>query len=284
MPDRYGCRSMVGPLRRVLVRRPSVPACARWKEYGWRAEPDPAALVREHEAFCAILDGAGCEVVVADPLDADPDAVYAFDPVLVTEYGAVLMRPGKPGRRDEPAAVARELERAGVPVAATVGEPAVAEGGDFIRLDEATMLAGRGYRTSVDGIAAVARSLPDVETLTFDLPHWHGEAEVMHLLSLFSPLSTDLVVAYPPLLPVALSQLLAEREIEIVPVPDEEFESMGTNVLALGPRVALALDGNPVTRDRLVAAGVEVLVYEGRELSLKGEGGPTCLTMPLLRG
>jgi N-dimethylarginine dimethylaminohydrolase len=122
-----------------------------------------------------------------------------------------------------------------------------------------------------------------VEALTFDLPHWHGEDEVMHLLSLFSPLDRDLVVAYPRLLPVALAQLLAEREIEIVPVPDEEFESMGTNVLALAPRVALALDGNPVTRDRLVAAGVEVLVYEGTELSLKGDGGPTCLTMPLLR-
>ena len=170
-----------------------------------------------------------------------------------------------------------------MPVAATVDEPAVAEGGDFIRLDETTLLAGRGYRTSPAGIEAVAQALPGVETLTFDLPYWHGETEVMHLLSLLSPLDADLVVAYPPLLPVALAQLLAERGIEIVPVPDEEFESMGTNVLALAPRVALAIDGNPVTRDRLVAAGVEVLVYEGRELSLKGDGGPTCLTMPLLR-
>jgi dimethylargininase len=283
MPDLYGYRSMVEPLRRVLVRRPSVPACARWEEYGWRAKPDAAALLREHEALCAILEGAGCDVVVAEPMDADPDAVYAFDPAFVTEHGAILMRPGKAGRRAEPAAVAHDLESAGVPVAATVDEPSIAEGGDFIRLDEATLLAGCGYRTSPAGIEAVARSLPGVETLTFDLPHWHGEREVMHLLSLLSPLDADLVVAYPPLLPVALAQLLADREIEIVPVPDEEFESMGTNVLALGPRVALALDGNPITRDRLVAAGVEVFVYEGRELSLKGDGGPTCLTMPLLR-
>ena len=127
----------------------------------------------------------------------------------------------------------------------------MAEGGDFIRLDERTLLAGRGYRTSADGIDAVARLLPGVETLVFDLPHWRGESEVMHLLSLLSPLDADLVVAYPPLLPVALAQLLAERGIEIVPVPDEEFEIMGTNVLALAPRVALALEGNPVTRARL---------------------------------
>jgi N-dimethylarginine dimethylaminohydrolase len=279
----FGCRSMTDPLRRVLVRLPSVVACARWREYGWRAEPEPAALLREHERFCAILESAGAEVVVAEPLDGDPDAIYAFDPALVTEHGAILLRPGKEGRRAEPGAAAVALEHAGVPVAGALASPVVAEGGDLIRLDEATLLAGRGYRTSPEGIDAVSALLPGVETLAFDLPHWHGEGEVMHLLSLLSPLDVDLVVAYPPLLPVALAQLLAERGIEIVPAPDDEFLTMGTNVLTLAPRVALALDGNPVTRARLEAAGVEVLVYEGRELSVKGDGGPTCLTLPLLR-
>jgi dimethylargininase len=279
----YGCRSMVDPLRRVLVRRPSIPACALWREYGWRSEPDPAALLREHDRFCTILEGVGADVVVAEPLDDDPDAIYAFDPGLVTEHGAILLRPGKTGRRGEPAAAAADLARADVPVAGTVADPLIAEGGDFVRLDGDTLLAGRGYRTTPDGIDAVAALLPGVETLTFDLPHWHGQDEVMHLLSLLSPLDTDLVVAYPPLLPVALAQLLATRGIEIVPVPDDEFPTMGTNVLALAPRVALALAGNPVTRARLEAAGVELHVYEGRELSLKGDGGPTCLTMPLLR-
>jgi N-dimethylarginine dimethylaminohydrolase len=275
---------MTDPLRRVLVRRPSVAACALWREYGWRAEPDPAALLLEHEQFCSILEESGAEIVVAEPLDGDPDAVYAFDPGLVTERGAILLRPGKDGRRLEPARVEHDLEQAGVPVVTTVEEPAVAEGGDFIRLDAHALLAGHGYRTNPAGIDAVAQSLPGVALHVFDLPHWHGESEVMHLLSLLSPLDADLVVAYPPLLPVALAKLLTARGIEIVAVPDDEFQTMGTNVLALGPRVALALDGNRETRRRLTAAGVEVLVYEGRELSLKGDGGPTCLTMPLLRG
>jgi N-dimethylarginine dimethylaminohydrolase len=280
----YGCRSMTDPLRRVLVRRPSVGACTLWEEYGWRAAPDPTALLLEHERFCAVLEEAGAEIVLAEPLDDDPDAIYTFDPGFVAESGAVLMRPGKEGRRQEPSRAARDLEAAGVPIAGTVPEPAVAEGGDFIRLDERTLLAGRGYRTSAAGIDAVSQLLPDVGLHVFDLPHWRGESEVMHLLSLLSPLDADLVVAYPPLLPVALAQLLEARGIEIVAVPDDEFPSMGTNVLALAPRVALALDGSPVTRARLTAAGVEVLVYEGKELSLKGDGGPTCLTMPLLRG
>src|SRR5207248_8073804 len=126
-------------------------------------------------------------------------------------------------------------------------------------------LAGRGYRTNSDGIRALER-LTGLETLVFDLPHWHGPGEVMHLLSLLSPLAPDLVVAYPPLLPVRLAQLLEERGIEIVEVPDEEFESMGANVLALAPQVALAVDGNPETRRRMEQAGVRIQVYDGTEL------------------
>jgi N-dimethylarginine dimethylaminohydrolase len=274
---------MFESLRRVLVRRPSVPACALWREYGWRAEPDSARLLAEHEAFWALLAASGAEVVVAEPLEDDPDAIYTFDPGLVTEDGAILLRPGKPKRRREAETVEADLVRAGVAIAGRLRDPGIAEGGDFIRLDERTLLAGRSYRTNEDGIRQVGDLLSDVETIAFDLPHWHGTEEVMHLLSLLSPLDIDLVVAYPPLLPVSLMQLLAGRGVEIVPVPDDEFHTMGTNVLALAPRRALALDGNPATRRRLETAGVEVQVYQGKELSLKGDGGPTCLAMPLLR-
>jgi dimethylargininase len=274
---------MTGPLRRVLVRAPRADDLRLWREYAWRAEPDPVAIAREHEAFCELLAGAGAEVVLAQgTIAGDPDAIYVYDPALIAEPGAILLRPGKAGRRGEVEALGADLEAAGVPVAGRLEEPGLAEGGDLIRLDERTLLAGRGYRTNSDGIWALEQAT-GLETLVFDLPHWHGEDEVMHLLSLLSPLADDLVVAYPPLLPTRLAQLLGERGIEIVAVPDEEFESMGANVLALAPRVALVVDGNPATRRRLERAGAEVLVYEGKELS-KGDGGPTCLTCPLLRG
>jgi N-dimethylarginine dimethylaminohydrolase len=275
---------MVEPLRRVLLRPPDPVALGRWPEYGWRKAPDAARIAGEHEALCELLRAAGVEVVLADPLADDPDAVYTFDPALITEEGAVLLRPGKELRRVEVTAAEQAFASAGIPVAGRLAAPATAEGGDFIRLDAETMLAGRGYRTNSDGIWAVERLLPGVEALVFDLPHWHGEHEVLHLLSLLSPIDADLAVAYLPLLPVRLAQLLRERGVELVPVPDEEFDSMGANVLALAPRVALALDGNHETRRRLERAGVEVLVYRGEELSRKGEGGPTCLTLPLLRG
>jgi N-dimethylarginine dimethylaminohydrolase len=272
---------MTAPLRRILVRSPG--DTERWAEHGWRAAPDPARLAREHEAFCALLEAAGAEVVVAGPVAGNPDAIYAYDPALVADTGALLLRPGKPERLSEVEPMRAALEAAGVPVAATLEAPATAEGGDTMWLDDRTLLAGRGYRTNDAGIAALADALPGVEVVAFDLPHYHGRAEVMHLLSLISPLADDLAVAYPPLLPVRLVELLEAREVELVAVPDEEFDSLGCNVLALGPRVALALAGNDLTRRRLEAAGVEVLTYEGEDLSRKGDGGPTCLTRPLLR-
>jgi dimethylargininase len=280
----YGCQGMTGQLRRVLVRPPRAQNLSAWQDYGWRAEPDAARIAQEHEAFCELLGSAGAEVIAGDvPADGNPDSIYAYDPALVGEEGAILLNPGKAGRRGEPAAIARELAAAGVPVAAQVGGTAFVEGGDTCWLGERTLLVGRGYRTNDAGIAALAEALPDVEVLSFDLPHYHGAGEVLHLMSLISPLDDDLAVVYLPLLPVRLAELLAERGIRTVEVPDDEFETMGPNVLALGPRVALALEGNPVTRKRMEAAGVEVLVYEGDELSRKGDGGPTCLTRPILR-
>ena len=274
---------MTGELQRVLVRAPRAEDLHGWQACGWRSEPDATAIVCEHEALCSLLESAGAEVLFAESAaPGNPDAIYTYDPALVSDEGALLLNPGKEIRRGEPSALGEDLERAGVPIAARLNGTEWAEGGDFCWLDERTLLAGRGYRTSSDGIWAVDRLLNGVEVLVFDLPHWHGRNEVMHLLSLLSPVAEDLVVAYPPLLPVRLAQLLEERGIEIVPVPDEEFESMGTNVLALAPRVALMVDGNPETRRRLEKAGVKVLVYEGEELS-KGDGGPTCLTRPILR-
>ena len=280
----YGARSMTAPLRRVLVRPPQPADGLRWREYGWRAEPDAGAAAAEHEALREILAGAGAEVIVAEGEQGNPDAIYAYDPVLVGERGAVLLRPGKDGRLGEPAALEATLADAGVPVAARIEAPGTIDGGDTLWLDRDTLLVGRGYRTNASGVQQLQAAFADAEVLSYDLPHWHGRAEVMHLMSLISPLDDDLALVYPRLAPVRLLELLAERDIDTVEVPDDEFESMGPNVLALGPRLALALEGNDETRRRMEAAGVEVLVYKGDEISRKGDGGPTCLTRPVLRG
>jgi dimethylargininase len=275
---------MTAPLRRVLVRAPRPEDAALWQAYGWRFEPDPGAMAEEHEAFRELVGADGAEVVPGEtPHGPDPDAIYTYDPAIVSHAGAILLRPGKEGRRGEPDAMAADFVEAGVPIAGRLEAPALAEGGDTVWLDERTFLVGIGYRTNGAGVAALRELLPGVDVVAFDLPHYHGPGEVMHLMSFLSPLDVDLAVVYLPLMPVRLVELLHEREIELVEVPDEEFESMGPNVLALGPRVGLALAGNDETRRRMERAGVDVRVYKGDHISRPGDGGPTCLTRPLLR-
>jgi dimethylargininase len=270
-----------GALERVLVRPPHANDIPSWRQLGWRDEPDAAGLAAEHEAFCTILEDAGAEVVRADGKRGSLDAIYTYDPLLIADGGALLLRPGKLERRDEPEALLPAL--AGVPIVGALQEPALVEGGDTLWLDDHTLVVGRSYRTNDAGIEALRTALPNVEVIAVDLPHLNGRGEVLHLLSLLSPLDDDLVVGYPPLMPVPLVELLEERGIEIVVVPADEFETQGPNVLALAPRVGLALEGNDRTRERLARAGVEVLVYRGDEISRKGDGGPTCLTQPLAR-
>jgi N-dimethylarginine dimethylaminohydrolase len=278
----YGCESMVAKLERVLVRRPDEASCELWLDYGWRSAPDFGKLLREHDALCALLESAGAEIVYGGTVPSGLDAIYTFDPAIVSRRGAVVLRPGKDLRLPEAAAIADDMAAAGIPVLATLEAPATADGGDTIWLDDRTLLVGRGYRTNALGVAALRAALPDVDVIEFDLPYFHGSDEVMHLLSLVSPVSHEVAVAYLPLMPVRLVQLFEARGIRLVEVPAEEFETMGPNVLALEPGVALALERNRETRRRLERAGIEVLTYEGTELSM-GDGGPTCLTRPLLR-
>ena len=228
-----------GPLRRIYVRAPREEDTANWEAYGWHERPDPVAAAAEHERLRLTLAATGAEVILgATPVPGDPDAIYAYDPALPTDRGVILLRPGKQGRRSEPAALGLDLAEAGLEVIATLEDPATAEGGDMFFLDERTLLVGVGYRTNTSAVKGLRELLGPhgVEVVAFDLPHFHGPVECLHLMSFISPLDADLVVGYLPMMPTRLVQLLEHRGIRIVEVPDEEFPTMGPNVLALGPR------------------------------------------------
>jgi dimethylargininase len=279
----FGGQTMVERLRRVLVRVPEPESLTRWAEYGWRAPPDPGRLLAEHEQLCALLADFGAEVVVGrTTVEGNPDAIYAHDTSLISDAGAIVLRPGKELRRGEIPAAAADLRAAGVPVIASLDDPACAEGGDIVWLDEETLLVAWSYRTNGAGIGALKDALPGVEVVALDLPHHRGANSVLHLMSVISMLDRDLALVYPPLGPVRLLELLSEHGIRTIEVPDEEFDTLGPNVLALAPRIVLAADGNPQTRRRMERSGVAVSVYSSSELA-KGDGGPTCLTRPLLR-
>ena len=283
----YGSQSMVDELKRVLVRRPDEAfGNADPDHWHYTSKPDLAGARVEHDALVATLRDFGCEVVFHNAsLPAHADAIFTHDPVIVTDAGAIVLRMGKAQRRGEEAAIAATLEDLGVPILATLEDEATAEGGDLMWLDHDTLAVGRSYRTNAEGFRQLTAALRPLgaKTIEVQLTHAGGPAACLHLMSMISMIDHDLAVVYMPLLPVPFVEELQERGIELVQVPEEEYPTMGPNVLALAPRRCLMLENNPGTKARLEAAGCKVLTYRGNELSLKAEGGATCLTRPLLR-
>jgi N-dimethylarginine dimethylaminohydrolase len=277
----YGVRSMSAPLRRVLTVRPSV--TGDFAGAGWR-QPDTDELLREHEAFTELLAALGVEVVRAEAPEGLVDACFAYDPVFVTGAGAIELRMAKPARQHEPDFLATEVEKAGVPVLGRLTGAATADGGDMFWLDEATLAVGRGYRTNAEAHRQLAGLLaPEGVTVErADLPHHLGAAHVMHLMSVVSPVAPDLAVVFEPLAPVPLLELLADRGYRTLPADPDELDDQGCNVLAVRPGVVVMAATAPRTRANLERAGVEVHTYAASQLN-KGDGGPTCLTRPLLR-
>ena len=288
MTQHYGGQSMVAPLQTVLVRRPDEAfGAADPLLWHYAEQPYSPLAQQEHDAFVNTLLGNGVEVVYHDaPLPDHADAIFVHDPVLVTDRGAVILRMGKRLRAGEEEAMARTLQRLGVPIHYRLSGAAKAEGGDLLWLDERTLCVGLGFRTNEAGFAQLGEALDGsgVSLVPVHLPYYEGPEACLHLMSLISLVDTDLAVIYRPLLPVPFYRLLVERGIELIDVADEEFATMGTNVLALGPRNCVMLDHNHETRAALEAAGCRVTTYRGDEMSLKAEGGATCLTRPILRG
>ncbi len=271
--------SMVAPLRRVVVKAPSEAfrspetIAAQWKDLDYLRAPDLDIAARHHRTFVSLLTRAGAEPLYLSADDRTGlDSLYVHDPVLMTGHGAVIFQTGKPARRGEGPAIEDAFRKWNVPILGKIDGDATAEAGDMLWLDEHTLLAGRGFRTNAEGLQALRGILgpTGVQVISFDMPCWNGVNEVLHLQSFIS-------------LPVAMFELLQKRGVRTIDVPDSEYDSLGCNILAIAPRNAVMVAGNPVTRSRLVAAGCQVSEFDGSEICLPGSGGPTCLTRPILR-
>ncbi len=274
------------PLRRALLRPPAVEVdtpeeIARW---GYQRARDLAAAREQHRAFADHLRAEGADVVIHDaPVPGCADACYACDPALMTRDGAIILRMGKPQRAAENAAMASALSLAGVPVRGRIDAPGVVEGGDCIWIDETTLCVGEGYRTNAQGISQLAALLPEARVVDIQLPHFNGPAECMHLQSLFSFVDVDKAVIHLPITPVRLVTALEARGIGFLPLPVEEFDSLGSNILCTAPGRVVIAAGNPRTVALMRSAGVRVTEMDADDLMWVGTGGPTCLTLPLLR-
>ncbi|MEO6358230.1 MAG: arginine deiminase family protein, partial [Ferruginibacter sp.] len=236
--------------------------------------------------FEDILKKQGADIFYFPEDDAvNMDSVYCRDAAVATDAGMILCNMGKEARKQEPLAERKAFEANGFKILGSITAPGTLEGGDVAWLDEHTLAVGHGYRTNAEGIRQLTALLKplNVEVITVPLPHYKGPSDVFHLMSILSPVDTKLAVIYSPLMPVVFRELLLQRGYGLVEVPDEEFDSMGCNVLAMAPGNCLMVDGNPITKAALEKAGCTVTVYKGAEISVKGGGGPTCLTRPVYR-
>ena len=277
----FGVTSMTTNLRRVAVRPPS--ARGDYEVAHWAQPLDMSLLVDQHAAFVELLAELGCEIDVLDPADDMPDAIFTYDPCFVVGNGFIEFQGAKEARTGEPPLLAAELESRGIPRIGRLSGDATADGGDLFWLDDSTLAVGRSYRTNDEAIEQVRSMLgPEVSIDAFDLPHDQGPEFCLHLMSVVSPIRDDLAVVYERLAPVRLLEALRSRGVELLALPDEDYATLGCNVLTVRPGVAVIASGNDATVQLLRSHGVEVHVYEASEIS-KGEGGPTCLTRPLLR-
>lgn len=281
----------VGRIKRLLLRHAEqvfvdeATIADQWQTLNYLGPPDFASACAEYQRFTSLIKGFG---VTVEFLPADDrlglDAIYVRDASVVAPGGMVITNMGKPARAAEPMVAAEAFDSLDIPIKGFINGDGRLEGGDVVWLDARTVAVGHGYRTNAEGIRQYARLLGvDVEVLVVPLPHWKGPQDVFHLMSIVSPLDKDLALAYSPLLPVPFREALLARNIRLIEVPTEEFESLGCNVLTIAPRRCVVLAGNPRTRATLEREGVEVHEFEGKEIALKGGGGPTCLTLPVVR-
>jgi N-dimethylarginine dimethylaminohydrolase len=290
--QRRGVLSEHGLLAAVLVKHAreafvsDAVIASQWQQLNFSAPPDFSRALAEYDRFLELVADSGCEIVsLPKGSGLTLDSIYTRDAAIVSAGGAILASMGKPSRAGEPAAQADDLRREGWPIAGSISSPGRLEGGDLVWLDQRTLAVGLGARTNEEGIRQLKVLLDGAfdELILVTLPDYPGQHDVMHLMSLISPVDRDLAVIYSRLLPDAFRRTLLDRGYRFVDVPDDEFETMGGNVLALGPRDCVMVNGNPKTRVALEHAGAQVRVYDGQEISLKGGGGPTCLTRPLAR-
>ncbi len=289
---KYGCQSETGKIESIILKHPKdafydqAYINANWKDLNYNGCPDYTKTVEEFEFFIELLEKEVSDIYYL-PKDGSTglDSIYTHDPAIITENGAVLCNMGKEQRKWEPTSMGQYLTKLGVPVLGSITGDGRLEGGDVVWIDERTIAVGIAYRSNQEGVRQLRKLTEGIvdEIIGVPLPHWNGQDDCLHLMSIISPIDKDLAVVYSRLMPVPFREFLITRQIRLIEVPDAEYGSMGCNVLAIAPRKCIVVSGNPLTKQMLEDEGVEVFEFNGQNLCFKGAGGPTCLTRPILR-
>ena len=283
---------MVNSVERILLKHPRDAFLSQQKinseskKLNYPSPPDLDLAIKQYDLFVKLIKSFGSEVYFL-PADNNTslDSIYTHDPCTMTNNGLIVCNMGKLKRSTEPDHLKRFFQSINIPIIGKIESPGTLEGGDIVWINKHTVAVGEGYRSNSEGINQFKKLLGKQakEIIPVALPHWEGPNDCLHLMSNLSPIDENLFLVYSRLLPVSFIKYLLDHKIKLIEVPDEEYYSMGCNVLAMGKGKVIMLEGNPITQKRLEAEGVKVKTYNGSEISIKGAGGPTCLTRPFLR-
>ncbi|MEC8838578.1 MAG: arginine deiminase family protein [Candidatus Neomarinimicrobiota bacterium] len=283
---------MVDPIKKILLKHPRNSFInqeiidKQYLELNYSEAPNFNKAILDYEKFVSLLKSFGIELhYLPEDNSTSLDSIYTHDPCIISNNGIIICNMGKKARLAEPNTIEKFFKSIQIPILGKIKAPGTLEGGDVVWIDDKTIAVGEGYRTNKEGIEQLRYLLSDqVETvISVPIPHWNGPQDCLHLMSNLSPIDHNLYLVYSRLLPVSFRKYLLDRNIELIDVPDEEYESMGCNVLTVAPRKAIMISGNSKTKQLLEKNNVEVYTYDGTEISIKGAGGPTCLTRPFLR-
>jgi len=289
---KFGGQSEIAPIRKILLKHPldayksQETISDQWQALNYLSPPDIDKAVADYNQFVELLGQFNIEIsFLSDFKETTLDSIYTHDPVIITDAGAILCNMGKSERQKEPNAIHQHLDNLGIPALGTIVAPGKLEGGDVVWLNERVLAVGQGYRTNLAGIEQLTDLLGNHvdQVIKVPLPHWDGPQDCLHLMSMISPIDVDLAVVYSRMMPVVFRDWLLDQNYRLIEVPESEFNTMACNILAVAPRKCIMMKGNPETVRLLEKEGVEVYTFDGSEISIKGAGGPTCLTRPLLR-
>lgn len=288
----YSCHNMVNPIKKIILKHPKDAfkdqdtINKQFSRLNYFEAPNFNKAISDYDKFVGLLISFDIELhFLPKDNSTSIDSIYTHDPCVVSNNGVILCNMGKKARLAEPNTMEDYFKSIQMPILGRIKAPGTLEGGDVVWIDEKTIAVGEGYRTNKEGIKQLKHLLSDqVENvISVPIPHWSGPEDCLHLMSNISPVDHNLYLVYSRLLPVPFRKYLLDRNIELIDVPDEEYESMGCNVLAVAPRKVIMINGNLITKQLLEKKDIEVYTYDGAEISIKGAGGPTCLTRPFVR-
>ena len=288
----YSCHNMVNPIKKIILKHPKDAfkdqdtINKQFSRLNYFEAPNFNKAISDYDKFVGLLISFDIELhFLPKDNSTSIDSIYTHDPCVVSNNGVILCNMGKKARLAEPNTMEDYFKSIQLPILGRIKAPGTLEGGDVVWIDEKTIAVGEGYRTNKEGIKQLKHLLSDqVENvISVPIPHWSGPEDCLHLMSNISPIDHNIFLVYSRLLPVPFRKYLLDRNIELIDVPDEEYESMGCNVLAVAPRKVIMINGNSITKQLLEKKDIDVYTYDGAEISIKGAGGPTCLTRPFVR-